>query len=211
MKKQQLRGSDVIRMAFDENGEVAGGEVRYEDCIKKLADSANCNLLKFYHTDGFGPYINHNRVMFVLNESKIIHSKDVFNQALTQSIIYYIRIKNGEYGKFPMEISDLAWEYNYLDVRQFVIDRFGCFLLSCNHKLIYVPVYQIQSLIENVEIILKENPKITPSECYKKIKCLKTLMLKVDLTKFQSNILDTDYATSDLENIFNNIMDGIDD
>lgn len=204
-----VTGFDMLQMAYDENGNIAY-ESMLEDAVKcAFTTKVNCNLFKFYHTDGFGPYYGKDNVMFVLNESKTITAEDVFNQALTQAIIYYIRIRSGEYNRFSQLIVNLAYAHDYLDVQQYVIDHFGCFILTCCNKIMYVPVSQIKDLINKVEGIIKTSPKNIPSEYYKKNSKIHKLLKDVDLKEFRCDILTSDYNLEGVKDIFNNIMDGI--
>lgn len=166
-------GEEILFNALDENGNI-GGESMLEDSIKQgilISSYGECQLLKFYYTDGFGWYFKNNKITFILHECKVTDVGTTLRgyvtcikKALLQNVGYYFKIKHKQYTKFSKKLILLAKEFGYIDVAQFIIDNFGMFLITSPKFICNIDMSNnIKQLINLLEQPIK-NCEVSPSK-----------------------------------------------
>ena len=186
-----ITGSEIIDSCIEDNN-VKPLESVVEDAYKQnwlLASDGELKLLKLYYTDGFGWYFNKKtkQLTFVLHECKVIGAGAEFKavkiktyltcikKALLQAIGYYNKIKNKSYKSFSKELKNLAKEFNYDDVNQFIIDNFGLFLITCPNFVGHVKFSDVKDLVKSLEEPMN-NSEVSPSKYWSDDKELKAIM-----------------------------------
>ena len=96
-------------------------------------------------------------------------------KALLQAIGYYNKIKNKSYKSFSKELKNLAKEFNYDDVNQFIIDNFGLFLITCPNFVGHVKFSDVKDLVKSLEEPMN-NSEVSPSKYWSGDKELKAIM-----------------------------------
>lgn len=207
-------GEEILYNALDENGEL-GGEPIFEDSVKQgilISSKGECQLLKFYYTDGFGWYFNNNKIIFILHECKVgITGKTLkgystcLRKALLQNIGYYQKIKNKQYIKFSKKLIELAKKFNYDDVNQFIIDHFGMFLITTPKFVSNVVVDDsIKELIASLEESMINTDK-SPSK-YWEDETMRNIMENFDIQNIPFEMMPDHVDLANTGEILNKLL-----
>lgn len=216
-----ITGSEIIDSCIEDDT-VRPLESVVEDAYKQnwiLASEGELKLLKLYYTDGFGWYFNKqsNKIVFVLHECKVLGAGSDYKavkfktyiacikKALLQAIGYYNKIKNRCYTSFSKELRNLASEFNYNDVNQFIIDNFGLFLITCPNFVGHIKFTDIKDLVTSLEEPMN-NSEVTPSKYWSKDLTLREIMDKWNPENV-SLIPTEKYDTTDTQKILNEILE----
>lgn len=215
-----ITGSEIIDSCIEDNT-IRPLESVVEDAYKQnwlLASEGELKLLKLYYTDGFGWYFNKksNKVIFVLHECKVLGVDSEFKavklkfyiscikKALLQAIGYYNKIKNRSYNSFSKELKNLASNFNYKDVNQFIIDNFGLFLITCPNFVGHVKFSDVKDLVASLEEPMN-NSEVTPSKYWSKDVVLKNIM--ENWNPENVSLIPTEkYDTTETQKILNEIL-----
>lgn len=162
--------------------------------VQSIAEASDgqCQMIKLYYTDGFGWYYDkqQHKIVFILHECKSIKEAGktlrgytgCLKRALLQNIGYYLQIQNRQIKSFTPEICNIAKEFGYDDVYQFVLDHFGLFLITSPRFVSYVVMTdELKQYIEDVNLILLHYPGVSPSK-YKDIPELRKLRDNFDVS-----------------------------
>lgn len=215
-----ITGSEIIDSCIEDN-KIRPLESVVEDAYKQnwlLASDGELKLLKLYYTDGFGWYFNKktHKVTFVLHECKVLGVDSEFKavklksyitcikKALLQAIGYYNKIKNKAYTSFSKELKNLAKEFNYNDVNQFIIDHFGLFLITCPNFVGHVKFSDIKDLVKTLEEPMNE-AQSSPSKYWSKELNMRAIMESWNPENV-SLIPTEKYDTTDTQKILNEII-----
>lgn len=212
-------GEEILYNASDENGKVSN-ESMLEDAVKQglsTASDNSCQLLKFYWTDGFGWYFNGSKITFILHECKVEKVgktlrgySTCLRRALLQDIGYYFKIKNKEYTKFSKRLKDLADNFGYSDISEFIISHFGMFLITTPKFICHVTMSEeILNLIESLGKALK-GINLSPSH-YWENETLKQIMLNFDVQDLNFELMPDNVDLANTGEILNTILVGTHD
>ena len=215
-----ITGSEIIDSCIEDNN-IRPLESVVEDAYKQnwlLASEGELKLLKLYYTDGFGWYFNKktHKLVFVLHECKVLGVDSEFKavklksyitcikKALLQAIGYYNKIKNKSYTSFSKELKNIAKEFNYDDINQFIIDHFGLFLITCPNFVGHIKFSDVKDLVAVLEEPMNKSA-FTPSKYWSKDSDLKRIMDTWDPENV-SLIPTEKYDTTDTQKILNEII-----
>jgi hypothetical protein len=215
-----ITGSEIIDSCIEDNN-IRPLESVVEDAYKQnwlLASEGELKLLKLYYTDGFGWYFNKktHKLLFVLHECKVLGVDSEFKavklksyitcikKALLQAIGYYNKIKNKSYTSFSKELKNIAKEFNYNDINQFIIDHFGLFLITCPNFVGHIKFSDVKDLVAVLEEPMNKS-EFTPSKYWSKDPELKQIMDTWDPENV-SLIPTEKYDTTDTQKILNEII-----
>lgn len=215
-KWNSVTGEEILYNAMDSDGKI-GGESMLEDAIKLgIQESSNneCKLLKFYYTDGFGWYFHNNKIVFILHECKVGNSvtgktmkgyMTCLRKALLQDIGYFFKIKNREYTKFSAKLVDLAKQFGYTNVTNFIIDNFGMFLITTDKFVSSITMTDtVRELIDTLEPYIAITEK-SPSK-YWEDKVLRGIMEEFDVLDVPFAMMPDKVDLADTGEILNNIL-----
>ena len=215
-----ITGSEIIDSCIEDNN-IRPLESIVEDAYKQnwlLASEGELKLLKLYYTDGFGWYFNKktHKLVFVLHECKVLGVDSEFKaiklksyitcikKALLQAIGYYNKIKNKSYISFSKELKNIAKEFNYDDINQFIVDHFGLFLITCPNFVGHIKFSDVKDLVAVLEEPMNKSA-FTPSKYWSKDPDLKRIMDTWDPENV-SLIPTEKYDTTDTQRILNEII-----
>lgn len=215
-----ITGSEIIDSCIEDNN-IRPLESVVEDAYKQnwlLASEGELKLLKLYYTDGFGWYFNKktHKLVFVLHECKVLGVDSEFKavklksyitcikKALLQAIGYYNKIKNKSYTSFSKELKNIAKEFNYDDINQFIVDHFGLFLITCPNFVGHIKFSDVRDLVAVLEEPMNKS-EFTPSKYWSKDSELKRIMDTWDPENV-SLIPTEKYDTTDTQKILNEII-----
>lgn len=215
-----ITGSEIIDSCIEDD-KIRPLESVVEDAYKQnwlLASDGELKLLKLYYTDGFGWYFNKKtkKVTFVLHECKVLGVDSGFKavklksyitcikKALLQAIGYYNKIKNRSYTSFSKELKNIAREFGYTDINQFIIDNFGLFLITCPNFVGHIKFADIKDLVKSLEEPMNLS-EVTPSKYWSKDSRLKSIMESWNPENV-SLIPTEKYDTTDTQKVLNEII-----
>ena len=215
-----ITGSEIIDSCIGDDN-IRPLESVVEDAYKQnwlLASDGELKLLKLYYTDGFGWYFNKKtkKVTFVLHECKVLGVDSEFKavklksyitcikKALLQAIGYYNKIKNRSYTSFSKELKNIAKEFGYTDINQFIIDNFGLFLITCPNFVGHIKFADVKDLVKSLEEPMNLS-EVTPSKYWSKDSRLKSIMESWNPENV-SLIPTEKYDTTDTQKVLNEII-----
>lgn len=209
-------GEMILEPIVGVDGKIPNEEA-LEDQVKhaiNFSSNGELNLVKLYHTDGFGWYFNNNKIIFVLHECKInIRNKaktlkgykTELKKAFLQNIAYYFKIKHRKIKpeKFPKKLVELAKDYE--SVYDFIIDNFGLFLMTNDVFVSHIVLNNdVQKLLDDLEpFVLKTNKY--PSDYWDDVK-MREIMKSFDVMDFPFDFMDKNVDIANTGEILNNLF-----
>lgn len=211
-------GDEILYNALDTDGNI-GGESMLEDAVKQallISSGGDCQLLKFHYTDGFGWYFQDNKITFILHECKVgdsVTGKTIrgyvtcLRKAFVQIIGYYYKIKNKKFTKFSKKLSEIAKEFGYEDVTQFVIDNFGMFLITTPKFVCQITMKDVSEFVNSLEPLINqaEAEGFSPSE-YWKYDALRERVNQFNMDDVQFEMMPDYVDIANTGEILNNIL-----